>query len=188
MTAAGNLRKFRGTGRILPSQAGGKASAPATTITMAARSPRDLLRTQPSLPESRRWQVRRRNGGSPPARHGSSLWLRLLVRRLRSRRLARSLRRQLRDLDLAKTPKPGEEPVLRVERHPVVCGPRGLPTAHNVLYHNNRDGTFTDVSEKAGILQTRRPLRPWRRRRGLRQRRLARYLCCLRQDAQSAVP
>ena len=26
------------------------------------------------------------------------------------------------------------------------------PPAHNALYHNNRDGTFTDVSEKAGIL------------------------------------
>ena len=34
----------------------------------------------------------------------------------------------------------------------VVCGPQGLPMAHNVLYHNNRDGTFTDVSEQAGIL------------------------------------
>jgi hypothetical protein len=32
------------------------------------------------------------------------------------------------------------------------CGPRGLPAAHNALYHNNKDGTFTDVSEKAGIL------------------------------------
>jgi hypothetical protein len=35
----------------------------------------------------------------------------------------------------------------------VACGPRGLPKAHNVLYHNNRDGTFTDVSEPAGILK-----------------------------------
>ena len=34
-----------------------------------------------------------------------------------------------------------------------MCGPRGLPLAHNVLYHNNRDGTFTDVSEPAGILK-----------------------------------
>ena len=34
-----------------------------------------------------------------------------------------------------------------------MCGPRGLPTAHNVLYHNNHDGTFTDVSEAAGILK-----------------------------------
>jgi hypothetical protein len=34
----------------------------------------------------------------------------------------------------------------------VWCGPHGLPTAHNALYHNNGDGTFTDVSAKAGIL------------------------------------
>jgi enediyne biosynthesis protein E4 len=33
-----------------------------------------------------------------------------------------------------------------------MCGPRGLPMAKNALYHNNRDGTFTDVSEAAGIL------------------------------------
>jgi len=35
----------------------------------------------------------------------------------------------------------------------VWCGPHGLPMAHNALYHNNRDGTFTDVSESAGILK-----------------------------------
>ena len=34
----------------------------------------------------------------------------------------------------------------------VMCGPHGLPLGHNLLYHNNGDGTFTDVSEKAGIL------------------------------------
>ncbi len=34
---------------------------------------------------------------------------------------------------------------------PVMCGPRGLIGDTNVLYHNNGDGTFTDVSEKAGI-------------------------------------
>jgi hypothetical protein len=33
----------------------------------------------------------------------------------------------------------------------VFCGPRGLPPAPNVLYRNNGDGTFTDVTEKAGI-------------------------------------
>jgi hypothetical protein len=36
----------------------------------------------------------------------------------------------------------------------VWCGPHGLPASHNVLYHNNGDGTFTDVSEKAGILKS----------------------------------
>ena len=35
----------------------------------------------------------------------------------------------------------------------VMCGPRGLPGDTNVLFHNNGDGTFTDVSEKSGILK-----------------------------------
>ena len=34
---------------------------------------------------------------------------------------------------------------------PVMCGPRGLTGDTSVLYHNNGDGTFADVSEKAGI-------------------------------------
>jgi hypothetical protein len=36
---------------------------------------------------------------------------------------------------------------------PTMCGPRGLPGDTNLLYHNNGDGTFTDVTEKAGILK-----------------------------------
>jgi enediyne biosynthesis protein E4 len=36
---------------------------------------------------------------------------------------------------------------------PIMCGPRGLPGDTNILYHNNGDGTFTDVSEKSGILK-----------------------------------
>ena len=36
---------------------------------------------------------------------------------------------------------------------PVLCGPRGLPGGSNILYRNNGDGTFSDVSEKAGILK-----------------------------------
>ncbi len=57
------------------------------------------------------------------------------------------------DLDLAKTPRPGHGDYCVWKGIPVMCGPRGLPLAHNVLYHNNRDGTFTDVSEAAGILK-----------------------------------
>ena len=34
-----------------------------------------------------------------------------------------------------------------------MCGPRGLPGGDNLLFHNNGNGTFTDVSEKAGILK-----------------------------------
>ncbi len=32
-----------------------------------------------------------------------------------------------------------------------MCGPRGLQGEHDHLFHNNGDGTFTDVSEKAGV-------------------------------------
>src|ERR1022692_2891225 len=33
----------------------------------------------------------------------------------------------------------------------VMCGPRGLPGEHDHLFHNNGDGTFTEVSVKAGV-------------------------------------
>jgi hypothetical protein len=35
----------------------------------------------------------------------------------------------------------------------VMCGPAGLRGAQNVLYRGNADGTFTDVSQPAGILK-----------------------------------
>ncbi|MCB1019977.1 MAG: CRTAC1 family protein [Acidobacteria bacterium] len=56
------------------------------------------------------------------------------------------------DLDLEKTPKPGSSSECEWKGLPVMCGPRGLPRALNVLYHNEGDGRFTDVSESAGIL------------------------------------
>jgi hypothetical protein len=34
---------------------------------------------------------------------------------------------------------------------PVMCGPRGLKGEHDHLFHNNGDGTFTDVSKKLGV-------------------------------------
>ena len=34
---------------------------------------------------------------------------------------------------------------------PVMCGPRGLKGERDHLFHNNGDGTFTDVSEKLGV-------------------------------------
>jgi hypothetical protein len=36
----------------------------------------------------------------------------------------------------------------------VACGPPGLDGGKNILYHNNGDGTFTDVSKKTGIEDT----------------------------------
>src|SRR3984957_16376245 len=37
----------------------------------------------------------------------------------------------------------------------VFCGPRGLPGEPDHLFHNNGDGTFTDVSVKAGVSDPR---------------------------------
>ena len=36
----------------------------------------------------------------------------------------------------------------------VACGPAGLQSGRNILFHNNGGGTFTDVSETAGIWNT----------------------------------
>ena len=48
-------------------------------------------------------------------------------------------------------PVPGENVNCNWKGVPVECGPRGLPTGKHSLYRNNGDGTFTDVSQKAGI-------------------------------------
>jgi hypothetical protein len=39
----------------------------------------------------------------------------------------------------------------RMRGVPVMCGPRGLPGEKDHLFHNNGDGTFSDVSVKAGV-------------------------------------
>lgn len=56
------------------------------------------------------------------------------------------------DLDLGIAPKPGSGRNCEWKGIAVWCGPHGLPHGRNILYRNNGDGTFTDVSEKAGIL------------------------------------
>ncbi len=48
-------------------------------------------------------------------------------------------------------PVPGASSNCNWKGIPVECGPLGLPFGHHSLYRNNGDGTFTDVSEKAGI-------------------------------------
>jgi hypothetical protein len=48
-------------------------------------------------------------------------------------------------------PVPGENVNCNWKGVPVECGPRGLPTGRHSLYRNNGDGTFTDVSQQAGI-------------------------------------
>jgi enediyne biosynthesis protein E4 len=56
-------------------------------------------------------------------------------------------------LDPAKTPDPNGPAQCQWKGVPTMCGPRGLTGDTNVLYKNNGDGTFTDVSEKSGILK-----------------------------------
>jgi len=53
--------------------------------------------------------------------------------------------------DPATTPKPGANPYCFYRGVPVNCGPRGLPFDRNILYRNNGDGTFSDVSQQSGI-------------------------------------
>lgn len=53
--------------------------------------------------------------------------------------------------DFATTPKPGDNPYCWYRSVKVACGPRGLPFDRNLLYRNNGNGTFTDVSEASGI-------------------------------------
>ncbi len=53
--------------------------------------------------------------------------------------------------DPASVPEPGKGPNCLWKGVPVNCGPKGLPTDTNLLYRNNGDGTFTDVSQASGI-------------------------------------
>jgi len=52
---------------------------------------------------------------------------------------------------LEKLPRPGENPDCTWKGVPVNCGPRGLPPGYVQLFHNNGDGTFTDVSKASGV-------------------------------------
>jgi enediyne biosynthesis protein E4 len=58
------------------------------------------------------------------------------------------------DFDLETAPAPGERAACVWKGVPVMCGPRGLPSAKNTLYHNLGAGKFEDVSSKSHIDQT----------------------------------
>jgi hypothetical protein len=54
------------------------------------------------------------------------------------------------DMDLETAPRPQDGPCT-YKGMLVACGPPGLSGGRNILYHNNGDGTFADVSEKSGM-------------------------------------
>jgi hypothetical protein len=55
------------------------------------------------------------------------------------------------DVDIARLGEPGSAPNCTYRSIATFCGPRGLPGGRDILFHNNGDGTFADVTEKAGI-------------------------------------
>ncbi|HEY2933386.1 MAG TPA: CRTAC1 family protein [Acidobacteriota bacterium] len=55
------------------------------------------------------------------------------------------------DFKLDNLPEFGKGKMCQYRGVAVQCGPRGLPGAGDALYHNNRDGTFTEVSKAAGV-------------------------------------
>jgi enediyne biosynthesis protein E4 len=55
------------------------------------------------------------------------------------------------DFHLDNLPAFGSSATCKFRGIDVQCGPRGLKGSPSNLYHNNGDGTFTDVSQKAGI-------------------------------------
>jgi hypothetical protein len=57
------------------------------------------------------------------------------------------------EFDPKSTPKYGAGSNCKFRGVPVMCGPRGLPGTPDVLYRNNRDGTFRDVTRQAGLAE-----------------------------------
>ena len=55
------------------------------------------------------------------------------------------------DFDRDKVPEPGANGYCQWKGLPVMCGPRGLPAGHNLLFHNDGAGNFSDVSQASGI-------------------------------------
>lgn len=55
-------------------------------------------------------------------------------------------------LDYNQLPEPGSGGYCFYKGRAVLCGPRGLPGAADVLFRNNGDGTFSDVTEEAGVV------------------------------------
>jgi hypothetical protein len=58
------------------------------------------------------------------------------------------------DLDLKDLPEFGSKTTCQYHGIAVQCGPRGLKGSPDALYHNNGNGTFSEVSKAAGVADT----------------------------------
>lgn len=58
------------------------------------------------------------------------------------------------DLNLKNLPTFGAGVTCRYHAIAVQCGPRGLKGSHDALYRNNGDGTFTNVAQAAGLINS----------------------------------
>jgi hypothetical protein len=61
------------------------------------------------------------------------------------------------NFERAASPEPGGAESCWYNNIAVACGPQGFSGGTNILYKNNGDGTFTDVSEETGITVPRGP-------------------------------
>jgi hypothetical protein len=50
-------------------------------------------------------------------------------------------------------PRPGDSQACMLKNAAIACPPDNYEGEQGILYHNNRDGTFTDVSQAAGIVR-----------------------------------
>ena len=55
------------------------------------------------------------------------------------------------DIDINHLPEFGQGSFCQYRGIPVSCGPRGLKGSRDRLYHNNGDGTFTEVTERLNL-------------------------------------
>ncbi|WP_313900680.1 CRTAC1 family protein [Edaphobacter flagellatus] len=60
------------------------------------------------------------------------------------------------DFDLKDLPTFGSKKTCQYHEVAVQCGPRGLKGFPDTLYHNNGDGTFTEVAQQAGVDDAKR--------------------------------
>ncbi|MBI3678848.1 MAG: CRTAC1 family protein [Acidobacteria bacterium] len=59
------------------------------------------------------------------------------------------------DFDMARTPKPGQNPNCAWKGVPVACGPRGLPPGRLWMFENKGGLRFEDVSDRTGVSKIR---------------------------------